>query len=75
MCRIYHPAFYARRSVGAACRECHQANKRCELPPQPKKPHKSQAGQGKNRRLGLLEGTAPSSTGGKMGKKKSGRGG
>ena len=61
--------------MGAACGECCQANKRCELPPQPKKPHKSQAGQEKGRGLGPLRGAAPSSTGGEMGKKKGGRDG
>ena len=73
MCRIYYSAFYARRSLGAAYRECRQVNKRCELPPRPKKPRESQAGRGKGRGLGLLGGAAPPSIGSKMGEKKGGR--
>jgi len=72
--RVYYPAFYARRSVGAIYRECRQANKRCELPPQPKKPHESRASRGKGRGLSPLGGTTPPSTGSKMGRKKGRRG-
>ena len=61
--------------MGAACGECCWANERCKLSPQPKKSYESWAGQGKGRGLSPLGGAAPSSTGGKMGRKKGGRGG
>ena len=72
--RVYYPAFYARRSVGAIYRECCQVNEMCKLPPWPKKPRESRAGPGKGRGLGLLGGAAPPSIGGEMGGKKGGRG-
>ena len=62
--RIYYPAFYARRSVRAAYRECCRANKRYKLPPWPKKPYKSRASRWKGKGLG---GAALPSTGGKIG--------
>ncbi len=69
--RVYYPAFYARRSVGATYRECCLVNQRCKLPPRPKKLCKSRAGRGKCRGLG---GAAPPFIGSKMGGKKGGRG-
>ena len=57
--------------MGASYREYHQANKRYKLPPQPKKPHKSWAGQGKGRGL---KGAAPPSTSSEMGGKKGRKG-
>jgi len=72
ICRVYHPAFYTKRSLGAICGECRLTNSRCELPAHPKKPHKSCAGRGRSRGLGR---TAPPSAGGEMGGKKGERGG
>ena len=63
MCRIYYPAFYTRRSLGASYREYCRANKKYKLPPQPKKPRESRAGRGKGRGL---RGAAPPSAGSKM---------
>ena len=60
--------------MGAIYREYCQVNKRCELPPRPKKPYESQAGRGKGRGLSPLGGTTPPSTGSKMGRKKGRRG-
>jgi len=52
--------------VGATYGECRRANKRCKLPPRPKKPHESWAGRGKGRGLG---GAAPPFASSKMGRR------
>ena len=65
--RVYHPAFYTRRSVRAACKKYHLVNQRCKLPPHPKKPYENYTGQNKGK---SLERAAPPSTGGKIGGKK-----
>ena len=56
--------------MGAVCRECRWVNKRCKLPPWPKKPCESQVGWGKGRGL---KGAVPLSTSSEMGGKKGGR--
>ena len=71
MYRIYHPAFYTKRSLGASCGEYYWANERCELPPWLKKPCESRAGWGKGRGL---RGAAPPSISSEMGGKKGRRG-
>ena len=71
VCRVYYPAFYAKRSLGAIYREYRLVNLRCELPARLKKPYKSRAGRGKSRGL---NGAAPPSTSSEMGRKKGGRG-
>ena len=71
MYRVYHFAFYTKRSLGAIYRECYLVNLKYKLPARPKKPYKSCTGRGRNKRLSK---TALPSISGEMGKKKSRRG-
>ena len=65
--KVYHPAFYTKRSLGAIYREYYLVNLKYKLPTHPKKPHKSHAGRDRGKGLGKA---APPSTSSKMGGKK-----
>ena len=67
MYRVYHPAFYTKRSLGAIYKKYHLANLKCKLLTCPKKPYKSRTGKGRGKGLNR---TAPPSTNSKMGGKK-----
>ena len=69
--RVYYPAFYTKRSLGAIYREYCLANLKCKLPTRPKKSYESHTNRGRGKRLGKA---APPSVSSEMGKKKDKRG-